>query len=292
MQNIIQLLRPQQWCKNLFVFLPLFFSGKALSWPLEMQCIIAFAAFCFVSSSIYCFNDIHDVNADRSHPEKHKRPIASGAISISTGYIIMAVSFLLGIAIVFFMRHTTRNKVFIVLATYYLMNLAYTIKIKQWPIIDVVVIACGFLLRIIAGGFATGVTLSQWIVIMTFLLALFLGLAKRRDEVIVYENSGVKPRSNIGRYSKEFLNQALTIITSVTLVAYILYTLSDEVMARVHSPYLYGTAIFVLMGLLRYLQLTIVDERSGSPTNILLHDRFIQICVLCWLTMYFIILYC
>ena len=152
-------------------------------------------------------------------------------------------------------------------------------------------IATGFVLRIVAGGIATGIILSHWIVLTTFLLALFLALAKRRDDVVIYESSGVKARKNIVRYNMDFLNQSIGILGSVTMMCYILYTVSNEVAERVGTHYLYATSVFVLAGILRYMQLTFVDRKSGSPTKVLLHDHFIHACVIGWILTFAIILY-
>jgi 4-hydroxybenzoate polyprenyltransferase len=155
----------------------------------------------------------------------------------------------------------------------------------------VFIIALGFVLRILMGGVATGIYISHWIILMTFLLALFLAFAKRRDDVAIYETSGVKARKNIDRYNLDFMNQAITVVASVTMVCYIMYTVSEDVVARMGSHYVYVTAIFVLAGIIRYLQVTIVDVKSGSPTRVLMKDRFVQACVAGWLLTFAIILY-
>jgi magnesium-transporting ATPase (P-type) len=141
------------------------------------------------------------------------------------------------------------------------------------------------------GGAATGINLSEWIIIMTFLLALFLAFAKRRDDVILYENTGVSHRKNTNRYNLEFMNQVITVLATIIIIAYIMYTLSPEVIGRLKSKHIYFTAIFVLMGIIRYLQVTIVDLKSGSPTKILLRDRFIQCCIIGWVGLFIIIIY-
>ena len=146
-------------------------------------------------------------------------------------------------------------------------------------------------MRIILGGVATGIILSHWIIIMTFLLALFLAFAKRRDDVVMYENTGVKVRKNVNRYNIDFMNQAITIVATITVIAYICYTVSPDVVARIKSPYLYMTSIFVLLGIMRYLQLTIVDIKSGSPTKVLMKDHFVQSCIIGWILTFIIILY-
>lgn len=291
MKGAIELLRPHQWLKNFFIFLPLFFDKHLGDINYILLAIVAFFAYSFAASSIYCFNDIYDAEADRLHPKKCKRPIASGAISKSTGYMIMVVMLLLSLVTAFLFLHETKWLVLEVIVFYYLMNIAYCVKLKQIALVDVFIIAIGFVLRILVGGFVTGIWISHWIILMTFLLALFLAFAKRRDDVVIYSETGVKARKNINRYNLEFMNQVISIVGSITMVCYIMYTVSDEVVERMHASYLYVTSVFVLAGIMRYLQLTIVDVKSGSPTKVLMRDRFIQLCIVGWIVVFFLILY-
>lgn len=291
MRSVIFLLRPFQWAKNIFIFLPLFFDKQLENIEKLLSCIIVFLAYCFIASSIYCFNDIHDVENDRKHSKKCKRPIASGAISITKGYIIMIISFMIGMSFTFILDKTSRYKVLAVLVLYFILNIIYCIKLKQFAIVDVFIIAFGFVLRVVIGGVVTGIFISQWIVLMTFLLALFLAFAKRRDDVILHGATGVTLRDNTNKYNLDFLNQTLTIIGSIIMVCYIMYTVSDEVCARMNTHYLYLTSIFVLAGIIRYLQITLVEDKSGSPTRILMKDRFIQLCILAWIISFIIIIY-
>jgi len=288
---MIKLLRPEQWIKNLFIFLPVFFSGQLLNVSALLPCVVAFIAFSFAASSIYCFNDICDVEADKLHPEKCKRPVASGEISKRTAYAVMAVCFLSSMLILFFFSSTARNVLITLTIFYYVMNLAYAVLLKRYVIIDVVIISLGFVLRVYIGGTASGVWLSQWIIIETFLLALFLAFAKRRDDVVLHQNIGVSSRKNTDRYNLEFMNQIITFIAAITVIAYIMYTLSLDVMERFHNRNIYITTIFVLMGVIRYLQITIVDLKSGSPTKVLLKDRFTQFCIAGWIGAFLIIIY-
>ena len=289
MNNILKLMRPYQWVKNVFVFLPLFFGGLLTDLAQLLNSIIMFVAFCLAASSIYCFNDIIDVEDDRRHYDKAKRPIASGAVSIKQAYVVMFALIAVSIAILWFLLSDV-NALMIV-AFYWLLQVAYCAILKRQAIIDVTILAFGFVLRIIAGGIAADVTVSKWLVLMTFLLTLFLGFAKRRDDVLLYNKDGKSPRYNTRRYNLTFLNQALTICGSVMLVCYIMYTVSPEVMAKFGSHYIYLTSIYVLLGLLRYIQLTVVDEKSGDPTKMLLHDRFIRLDVLAWLLTFLFLIY-
>ncbi|MBR2203259.1 MAG: decaprenyl-phosphate phosphoribosyltransferase [Prevotella sp.] len=289
MNNILKLMRPYQWVKNVFVFIPLFFGGQLTEMDQLLNSIIMFVAFCLAASSIYCFNDIIDVEADRNHYAKRNRPIASGAVSIKQAYVVMFALIAVSIAILWFLLSDVNALMIVVF--YWLLQVAYCAILKRQAIIDVTILAFGFVLRIIAGGIAADVTVSKWLVLMTFLLTLFLGFAKRRDDVLLYNKDGKSPRYNTRRYNLTFLNQALTICGSVMLVCYIMYTVSPEVMAKFGSHYIYLTSIYVLLGLLRYIQLTVVDEKSGDPTKMLLHDRFIRLDVLAWLLTFLFLIY-
>ncbi len=290
MKKTLLLIRPQQWIKNGFVLIPMFFGGRLLNADDVIASVVTFFAFSFAASAIYCFNDIVDVDADRRHPVKCHRPIASGAVSVPTAYALMAVLALLSALLLFFLPQRAGETAGIV-AFYFLLNMAYCIWLKRHAIIDVCTVAFGFVLRILAGGMACDVAVSNWLVLMTFLLALFLSFAKRRDDVLRMNETGEPPRRNTIRYNITFVNQAITITGTVTLVCYIMYTVSPEVVSRFHAPYLYLTSIFVLVGLLRYMQLTVVDEVSGDPTKILLRDRFTQAIVVAWIMVFLLIIY-
>ena len=290
MKKTLLLIRPQQWIKNGFVLIPMFFGGRLLNVDDAIASIVTFFAFSFVASAIYCFNDIVDVEADRRHPVKCHRPIASGAVSVPTAYALMVILTLLSALLLFFLPQRAGETAGIV-AFYFLLNMAYCLWLKRHAIIDVCTVAFGFVLRILAGGMACEVAVSNWLVLMTFLLALFLSFAKRRDDVLRMNETGEPPRRNTIRYNLTFVNQAITVTGTVTLVCYIMYTVSPEVVSRFHAPYLYLTSIFVLVGLLRYMQLTVVDEVSGDPTKILLRDRFTQAIVVAWIMSFLLIIY-
>lgn len=290
MRKILQLIRPHQWLKNGFVFIPMFFGGGLLELSNIIESFITFVSFSFMASSIYCLNDIIDVDADRRHPLKSQRPIASGAVSVTSAYVLMALMVLLSLSLLFFLPQNGW-KVAAIILFYFVMNLGYCYKLKQYAILDVCIIAFGFVLRILAGGTATDIMLSNWLVLMTFLLTLFLSFAKRRDDVVRMNETGEAPRQNTIRYNLTFINQAITITASVTLVCYVMYTVSPEVVNRFNTQYLYLTSIFVLVGLLRYIQLTVVDKQSGDPTKILMKDRFTQLVVVGWITAFLIIIY-
>ena len=293
MTEIIKLLRPQQWLKNLFVFMPLFFDRHLLDVDYLLPCILMFLAFCMAASGIYCFNDILDAEADRKHCDKRRRPIASGKVSKMTGYIVMLLCFILSIGLLCLInRADGRNGlVFLVVGAYVVMSVAYSLLLKHIALVDVFVIAVGFVLRVCAGGAATGIILTHWIVLMTFLLALFLAFAKRRDDVMTFESDCIATRKTANRYNVRFLNGATSIVGSITMVSYIMYTVSPEVVERFGSPYVYLTSIFVLAGIIRYLQIMMVDEKNSNPNEVILKDRFIQGCVIAWLLSFALIIY-
>ncbi|MGP1377891.1 MAG: decaprenyl-phosphate phosphoribosyltransferase [Prevotella veroralis] len=290
MKNLIRLIRPHQWVKNLVVLLPVFFGGALLHVESVYAGLVTALCFSFAASSIYCLNDIVDVDDDRRHPVKCHRPLASGAISITQGYTLMFLMFILSMLSTFLLCHNQLETASVILF-YWILNIAYCLKLKQYAIIDVCVVSFGFVLRILAGGYATSIHLSKWIVLMTFLLMLFLSFAKRRDDVVRMNETGHAPRQNTIRYNLTFINQAITITASVTLVCYIMYTVSPETIQNFHTDYLYLTSVFVLVGLLRYIQIAVVDKRSGDPTKVMLHDRFMQFVVLAFGLAFLFIIY-
>lgn len=290
MKNLIRLIRPHQWVKNLVVLLPVFFGGALLHIESVYAGLVTALCFSFAASSIYCLNDIVDVEDDRQHPVKCHRPMASGAISITQGYTLMFLMFVLSMLSTFLLCQSQLETACVILF-YWLLNIAYCLKLKQYAIIDVCVVSFGFVLRILAGGYATSIHLSKWIVLMTFLLMLFLSFAKRRDDVVRMNETGHAPRQNTIRYNLTFINQAITITSSVTLVCYIMYTVSPETIQNFHTDYLYLTSVFVLVGLLRYIQIAVVDKRSGDPTKVMLHDRFMQFVVLAFGLAFLFIIY-
>ena len=291
MKQYLQLLRPLQWIKNGFVFAPIFFSNHLLEWEFFLPTFIVFLSFCMISSSIYCFNDLQDVEADRLHPKKRHRPIASGNISMKSGYVMMVLCLIGAFALLPLVRSVYTPYLYIVVAGYWLMNIAYCLRLKQIAILDVSIIAIGFVMRVLVGGLATDIWISYWLVLMTFLVTLFLAFTKRNDDYRLFEQTGQKPRVSITGYNKTFINEATAIIASVTMVCYIMYTMSPEVIERMGTRYVYLTSGWVLAGLLRYLQNMIVYGLSGSPTKSLVKDHFIQICIIGWIASFFAIIY-
>lgn len=287
LKDIIELARPHQYIKNLFVFLPAFFAFK-LHEPLVLfEAGVVFIAFCLTASSVYIINDWQDRFDDRKHPEKQFRPLASGRVTASQAFSTLAL-FVFAAALLATMAGTS---VILLLTTYFLLNIAYSYKFKHKPIIDITCIATGFVLRLFAGAVATGVDLSQWIIVMTFLLALFLALAKRRDDVLLCATTGQQTRKVIDGYNIKFLDAAMVMTASIVVLAYILWSISPTVTAKLSSSYTFLTAIFVVLGILRYMQIAFVEEKCGSPTKVLLRDRFVQMTLVGWIGTFIILMY-
>lgn len=293
---IIKLLRIEQWAKNFFVFLPLFFDRRLTDIDCLLSSFLAFLAFCLAASGIYCLNDIYDRESDKRHPLKRMRPIASRKVTLGKAYLVMSICFIVSILLaqsVSFVGLGSDSHVSLtaVIVAYIAINVAYCIRLKRIAIVDVFTIAAGYVLRVLAGGVAGGIYISHWLILMTFLLALFLAFAKRRDDVLIYEESGKMMRDNVNRYNQTFVNQIISVVASITMICYVMYTVSPDVVERYESNYVYLTSIFVLAGIIRYLQLTIVDAESGSPTRVLLSDRFIQGCIVGWIALFAVIIY-
>lgn len=283
----IKLLRPKDWAKNLFLFIPLFFAGKFTDVPKILELLLGFLAFSAIASSIYIMNDYRDIEDDRKHPKKCKRPLASGEVSKPAAVVIAAILIISGFGLAYFIR----DKFMFVLGIYFIINFGYSFGLKNIPILDIILLAAGFVLRVKAGSVISIIPLSEWIIIMVFLLALFMAIGKRRDDVILKIASGVDMRKSIKGYNLELLNTLLALICAVIIVSYFMYTMSPETNLRMGTHRLYYTCLFVMAGIMRYLQIIFVVADSGSPTKILYKDRFIQIVLLLWVASYVAILY-
>lgn len=288
-KDFIKLMRVQQYVKNLFIFLPLFFGFALSNIDSLARTAAACALFCLVASAVYIFNDYRDCEDDRKHPVKRDRPLAAGRISKKSALIVMAVLAAAGCGGAFLLN---RNIFYIMLA-YIVMNVLYTMVLKHIALVDVMVIAIGFVLRLFVGSIASEVDLSMWIIIMTFLLALFLAFGKRREDVFIYLEKGEKARKSIDGYNIEFLNISMIIMATVTIIAYIMYTISPNILksANNHSDKIYLTVLWVILGILRYLQKSFVYNETGSPTRVLYTDRFLQIVLLGWIISFGLLIY-
>lgn len=288
---LIQLLRPAQWVKNLILFLPIFFGREITDCHKLAATTWATLAFCLISSGIYIINDLKDAPQDRQHPLKRHRPLAQGNVSPATACLLTCLLLAAGMGILLTRTAIGHPQALPLLATTYLtINLAYTLWLKQYPLLDVTLIAAGFILRLLAGGAASDIYVSHWLIIMTFLIALFLALAKRYDDLRNFRQTGRISRKNALAYTEEYLQVALAFLSALIAVVYILYTLSPEVMQR-SDHRMYYTIPFVLLGILRYLQIILVEKQNCNPTDILLHDRFLQTTIAGWFLTFALILY-
>lgn len=283
----LKLLRPSHWAKNLFLYIPLFFAGEIFILSKVIELLIGFFAFSLIASSIYIINDYKDVEADRMHPVKCKRPIASGAVSKPAALVFFVLCLALGGLLAYYVK----PKFAFVLGIYFIINLFYSMGLKNISILDILILSTGFVLRVKAGGVAAGVAVSEWLMIMVFLLALFMAIAKRRDDVLIKTASGKDMRKASKGYNMDFLNVMLALVSAVIIVAYLMYTMAPETMSNFHTYRLYYTCLFVIGGLLRYLQITYVENNTGSPTKILYKDRFIQLTILLWVLSFYVIIY-
>jgi 4-hydroxybenzoate polyprenyltransferase len=287
LKELLALLRVRQYTKNFFIFLPLFFAQKITEIPLLKKTFFGFVGFSLIASAVYIMNDYFDMAEDRIHEKKKTRPLASSAVPVYLALFIQVLILSCGLSIIAFQKMEALYLVLVYLA----MNILYSLKLKHIALIDVIIIALGFIIRIFLGGIIGDIRLSMWIVVITFLLALFLAFSKRRDDILIFLKSGEKVRKVIDGYNLDFINISMTIMATVTLVSYIMYTVSQEVVEKVHSTNLYITSFFVLLGILRYLQIALVKNQSGSPTEILLNDKFLQLSILGWIFSFVIILY-
>ncbi len=292
MTKYLKLLRVEQWVKNLFVFAPLFFSGNIFHTSLFVSSAFAFIVFSLAASSIYIINDYMDIESDKKHPEKKNRPLASGAISKPTAVVFFIFLVLAVVAAIIagqFYFDVPLWKFAIIIGFYFVMNLFYTFKLKHVAIIDVTIIATGFVLRVLAGGYASGIPISQWAILLTFLLALVLALGKRRGELINAQISG-RTRRALDGYNVQFADIALSISVTLAIVSYLMFTVTPEVQSKFGMKVFY-TFIFVVFAFLRYLQQTLVYNKTESPTKIVYKDHYIQVTILLWAISFLLLIY-
>lgn len=280
-------LRPEQWTKNLFVLAGLLFGRRLLEAPSVLLALAAFGIFCGLSGAVYLFNDVMDRHADRAHPLKGSRPIASGALP--PGVAIVAACLVGGSAIV--SAVALRPALGAVAAIYVLLLLLYSAVLKHVVIVDVLTIAAGFVLRAVAGALAVDVPISQWLLVCTTLLALFLALSKRRHELTLLAADATEHRRILQEYSPYLLDQMVGVVTASTLVAYAIYATSPETAERLGTDRLGLTIPFVLYGIFRYLYLVHHRHGGGSPSAMLLADRPLLVCVGLWAASVVLILY-
>ncbi|MBI5822819.1 MAG: decaprenyl-phosphate phosphoribosyltransferase [Chloroflexi bacterium] len=274
---LIKTMRPRQWTKNIFLFAALVFDKQLFNTDSFLRTLAGFALFCLISSSVYIFNDLADVAADRQHPEKKNRPIASGKLPVSAawgaGIVLVLVTFILA----YFLAPGFE----FVVVLYFLINMAYSKWLKHIPIVDVLIIASGFVLRVHAGVTLIDVErFSPWLYVVMTLLSLFLGFGKRRAEIALLTHEAGSHRKVLDGYTLPLLDQYIMIVSATTIVAYSLYTFSAPNVPENHSMML--TIPFVVYTIFRYLYLIQVKNTGGAPEEILLTDRPFQIAMILW----------
>jgi len=294
LRDIFLMMRPQQWIKNLFVFPALIFSKHLFDGTYVLKSVSAFGLFCVLSGSIYIFNDLLDIEEDRYHPTKKFRPLAAGRVRATTAWAVFGASSLAGLALSFVLQYQFG----VIASAYYLMSLAYSAYLKRVVILDVLIVSTGYVLRAVAGGLALSVAISHWLLICTILLALFLVLAKRRQELTLLDDranmlmelslatkdaeSAVKYRKSLDDYNPYFLDQMIGVTTSSTLMAYILYTVSPDATEKFGGRGLLYTVPFVINGIFRYLYLIHQKKEGHSPTQTLLGDTPLLLDIALW----------
>jgi len=285
MQTIFSLLRIKHWIKNFFIFLPAFFGGVLFSNNILPQLILGFFVFSLAASCIYIINDIKDVEQDKNHPKKSKRAIASGKISTKKAtYIYIILLLVAAISSVLL-----PIEAIIVVGIYFGLNLFYSLGGKNLAIIDITIVSLGFVLRVIFGGLIVGVVISKWLFLLTFLLSLFLVIAKRRDDyIVVSNNESVRKVSK--KYNLDFINYTLIIVSALIIISYIMYTFSTPY-SGTNDYIVFSSSLLVVMGILRYYQIIFVENNSGSPTDLLFSDNFIRVLILFWIFLYGFVIY-
>jgi 4-hydroxybenzoate polyprenyltransferase len=285
--NLLVSLRPGQWTKNLLVFAGLLFGRRLFDARAVGDAVAAFAVFCALSGVVYLVNDIADRSSDREHPLKARRPIASGALPVRTAVIAAVV--IAAAALV--LAGELGPRFAGVAAAYLALQILYSAVFKHLVILDVLTIAIGFVLRAVAGAVAVNVEISHWLLVCTILLALFIGLAKRRHEIVLLADGATHHRPILGEYSPYLLDQMIAVVTASTLMAYVFYTISPETQEKFGTPWLGLTIPFPLYGIFRYLYLVHRREGGGSPAELLLTDRPLLVCVALWALTVALIIY-
>ena len=284
---LLKLIRFKQIIKNIFIFMPLFFAGKLLDYQLLSSTFLAFIGFSFGAFAIYIFNDIQDIEQDRLHPVKKHRPIASGNIKKSHAIMIMSLLLVSSLGSMMLLS----QQALLYLLAYLLMNTAYSLYLKRIAIIDVLIIAAGFVLRLFVGSSVSEVPLSLWIIVLTFLLALFIALAKRRDDLLIYNKTGHIMRRSITFYNLKILDLSLVFMALIVSGIYFFYTISPEITSRLDTNLLSISTFFVIAGLLRYLHISMIQQNSGSPIKIIFTDVITQLILIAWMIFFTWVIY-
>jgi 4-hydroxybenzoate polyprenyltransferase len=280
-------LRPTQWTKNLFVAAALIFAKKIFDVPSVLRTLAAFGIFCLLAGAHYIVNDLLDVEEDRVHPRKSRRPIAAGRVGRAEAVTLAAVLAALSLVL----ADILSPAFFGAAAAYVVLQLAYSYKLKHVVILDIFLVASGFVLRVIAGGLVIAVPISPWLLLCTMLLALFLAISKRRHELQLLAGDASRHRPILGEYSFGLLDQMISIVTACTVIAYCLYTVSDETVRKFGTDRLIYTTPFVLYGIFRYLYLIYQKDQGGSPEELILKDKPLLASIVLWIASAVAIIY-
>jgi 4-hydroxybenzoate polyprenyltransferase len=281
----LDILRPTHWIKNILIFVPAFFAQKLDLIFRDPTLIFTFIAFSLAASMIYVVNDWFDIEEDREHPVKANRPMAAKTVTRS-GVLLLLAILTSSLLVFLWLSHNT-----VPILIYLGLNLAYSISLKNLAIIDIVSISMGFVLRIVAGALAAGVLLTHWLIIITFLLAMCLALGKRRSELIFSNTHSKNIRRSLTGYNLEFINVTLYVLAGCTMVFYLMYCMSEEVADRMGTDKIYYTAFWVVIGIIRFMQIIMVKQDLRSPMEILMSDRFLQVTLLFWLATFYFLIY-
>jgi decaprenyl-phosphate phosphoribosyltransferase len=284
----LRLLRVRQYIKNLFILAPAFFAGMIPDSTALLRLSLGFIAFCSAASAVYIFNDLRDRDYDRRHPQKRAATHSLPDALLHYRRSQLPCCYSGGAVVVgFFLADQT----LLYLGLYLGINILYSLRLKHIPILDVTLVAVGFPLRLFFGGAIVAVPLSTWIILATFLLALFIALGKRRDDVLLQAEGEAPTRASVDGYNLEFTQAGMLILGAVVIVTYILYTVSPEVQAHFTTDHLYLTTLFVIVGILRYFQQVLVHGRGGNPTELMYSDRFLQLVILLWVLSFAALIY-
>jgi 4-hydroxybenzoate polyprenyltransferase len=284
---VLKSFRVKQWIKNLFVLAALLFTQNYTDPELTARALVAFGLFCLLSSCVYLINDILDVRADRQHPIKKYRPIASGRLSIPVAVITAVVLAVFSLSVSWLMLG---GKFFAIASVYLVMNLLYSKILKHMVILDVLIVAIGFVLRAMAGAAAIGVAISNWLLLCTILLSLFLALSKRRHELVLLEGGAINHRAILKEYSPYLLDQLIAVVTASTLMAYALYTMDKEVQDHLGTDQLIFTTPFVIYGIFRFLYLVHQKDLGGDTSEIIVTDKPFALNIFLWVLSVFVLL--
>ena len=280
-------MRFQQWIKNFFIFAALIFSANLFNTQDLLLTIVGFILFSIAVSGVYIFNDIIDLEKDKLHPLKSRRPLSFGKLSVKAASIASIILVLIGLLGAFVLK----TEFGVVLSIYVIINVWYSYQLKGIVILDVMTIAAGFVLRVIGGAVLIGVPTSEWLIICMVLLSLFLGFSKRRHEILILENLANTHRSVLQHYNPYFLDQMIGIVTATTVMSYALYTISEETIHKFGTKHLIYTVPFVLYGIFRYLYLVHKKEEGGNPTKVALTDLPLLVNIVLWIVTVTIIIY-